>query len=123
VVVAEGATPVPGTFELPEYPVDERGFIRYGGIAQALAPEIERLTGYETRVTVLGHVQRGGTPCADDRVLATRFGIGVVDLVDRGAWGTMVGISGNEVVEVPLAEAAKVRPVPGSLYRAAEVFF
>ncbi|HEX9124067.1 MAG TPA: ATP-dependent 6-phosphofructokinase [Actinomycetota bacterium] len=123
VVVAEGAVPMEGTFELPEYPLDERGFVRYGGIAQLLAPEMERLTGYEARVTVLGYVQRGGSPCADDRVLATRFGIGAVELVARDAWGRMVGIRGNEIVEVPLPEAARVRPVPESLYRAAEVFF
>lgn len=123
VVVAEGAVPVEGTFELPEYPTDERGFVRYGGIAQVIAPELERHTGYETRVTVLGHVQRGGSPCADDRMLATRFGIGAVDLVARRAWGRMVAIRGNEIVEVPLQEASQVRHVPASLYRVAEVFF
>ncbi|MFB3739925.1 MAG: 6-phosphofructokinase [Candidatus Velamenicoccus archaeovorus] len=123
VVVAEGAVPMEGTFSLPEYPLDERGFVRYGGIAPLIAPELERRTGYETRVTVLGHVQRGGSPVAEDRVLATRFGIGAVDLVARDAWGSMVGIRGDQIVEVPLREAARVRPVPEPMYRVAEVFF
>ncbi len=123
VVVAEGAMPVPGTLELPAYPLDERGFPRYGGIAQALAPRLEAATGSETRVTVLGHVQRGGTPTAEDRILATRFGAAAVDLAERGGWGRMVAIHGIDVTDVPLAEAAKVRQVPGELYAVAEVFF
>ena len=123
VVVAEGAQPVPGTFELPEYPRDARGFPRYGGIAQLIAPEIERLTGFEARVTALGHVQRGGTPVAEDRILATRFGIASVDLILEGSWGRMVAARGGRVVDVALAEAAKVRSVPEELYRVAEVFF
>jgi 6-phosphofructokinase 1 len=123
VVVAESAQPVEGSMERPEYPVDARGFPRFGGIANLIAPEIERRTGYETRVTVLGHVQRGGSPVAEDRILATRFGTAAIDLAQRGAWGVMVALRGAEIVEVPLAEAAKVRPVPEELYRVAEVFF
>ncbi len=123
VVVAEGAAPAEGTFELPDYPKDERGFTRYGGIAHRLAPEIEGQTGYETRVTVLGHVQRGGSPVAQDRVLATRFGIGAVDLAARDGWGRMVAIHGGDIADVPLQVGAKVRPVPEELYRVAEVFF
>jgi 6-phosphofructokinase 1 len=123
VVVAEGATPMPGTMEVPEYPLDARGFPRFGGIAQVLAPRLEQATGYETRVTVLGHVQRGGTPNAEDRILATRFGAAAVELAERGGWGRMVAVRGNEMTDVPLAEAAKVRPVPEELYRIAEVFF
>jgi 6-phosphofructokinase 1 len=123
VVVAEGATPMPGLIDPPEYPLDERGYPRFGGIAQALGPRLEEATGYETRVTVLGHVQRGGTPNAEDRILATRFGAGAVELAQAGGWGRMVAIRGNEVTDVPLAEAAKVRPVPEELYRVAEVFF
>jgi phosphofructokinase-like protein len=123
VVVAEGATPVEGTMELPEYPKDERGFPRFGGIANLVGPLLEAKTGYETRVTVLGHVQRGGTPCADDRVLAARLGIAAVELVATGDWGRMVAVSGSDVTSVPLAEAAKVRPVPEELYRVAETFF
>jgi ATP-dependent phosphofructokinase / diphosphate-dependent phosphofructokinase len=123
VVVAEGAGPMPGTMEVPDYPLDPRGFPRFGGIAQVLAPRLEQATGDETRVTVLGHVQRGGTPNAEDRILATRFGAAAVELAERGGWGRMVAIRGNDVTDVPLAEAAKVRPVPEELYRIAEVFF
>jgi phosphofructokinase-like protein len=123
VVVAEGATPARGTMELPDYPIDERGFPRFGGIAQALAPHLEEATGGETRVTVLGHVQRGGTPNAEDRILATRFGAAAVDLAEAGGWGRMVAVQGDLMTDVPLQEAAKVRPVPEELYRIAEVFF
>ena len=123
VVIAEGATPMPGTLELPEYPLDERGFPRYGGIAQVLAPRLEDATGDETRVTVLGHVQRGGSPNAEDRILATRFGVAAVDLAQAGGWGRMVAVQANQMTDVPLAEAAKVRPVPEELYRIAQVFF
>jgi ATP-dependent phosphofructokinase / diphosphate-dependent phosphofructokinase len=124
VVVAEGAVPKPGTLTLPEYPVDERGFPRFGGISAILGPEIERRTGFETRVTVLGHVQRGGTPVANDRILATRFGIAAVDTAARGDWGTMVASRGSEITTVPLKEAiAEVRRVPEALYRMAAVFF
>jgi ATP-dependent phosphofructokinase / diphosphate-dependent phosphofructokinase len=124
VVVAEGAVPKPGILTLPPYPADERGFPRLGGISAILGPEIERMTGFETRVTVLGHVQRGGTPVANDRILATRFGIAAVDTAARGEWGTMVAASGSEITTVPLKEAiAEVRRVPGALYRMAEVFF
>ena len=124
IVVAEGAVPRSGSLALPEYPVDERGFPRFGGIAALLAPEIERLTGFQTRVTVLGHVQRGGTPVASDRILATRLGIAAADSAAAGAWGTMVGIRGDRIVPVPLKEAmAERRMVPEDLYRVAEVFF
>ena len=123
VVVAEGAVPVAGTIQPPTYRRDPRGFPRYGGIAHALAPILERETGWETRVTVLGHVQRGGSPVAADRVLATRFGQAAVDLAARDGWGRMVAARGAEIVDIPLAEAAKVRPVPEDLYRVAEVFF
>src|SRR4249919_1826654 len=88
--------------------------------------EIERRTGHETRVTVLGHVQRGGSPVAEDRILATRFGTAAIDLARRGAWGDRVALRGAGIVGVPLADAAKVRPVPPvpeELYGVAEVFF
>ena len=123
VVVAEGATPVEGTMELPEYPKDARGFTRFGGIAHHLAPVLEEKTGFETRVTVIGHVQRGGTPNADDRILATRFGVAATDLVAEERWGRMVALRGSDVVDIPLSEAAKVRSVPEELYRVAGVFF
>lgn len=122
VVVAEGAVPAEGTLELPRYPLDERGFPRYGGIAHRVAPELERRTGFEARVTVLGHVQRGGAPVAEDRILATRFGEAAVRLAAAGGWGKMVGLRGQEIVDAPLAEAASHRPVPEELVRVAQVF-
>jgi 6-phosphofructokinase 1 len=123
VVVAEGATPVAGTMEVPAYPTDGRGFPHLGGIATLIAPRLEDLTGFETRVTVLGHVQRGGTPVAEDRIVATRLGRAAVDLVVDGGFGHMVALRGGDVTSVPLAEAAKVRPVPEELVAVAEVFF
>jgi 6-phosphofructokinase 1 len=123
VVVAEGSMPLEGTMAMPEYPLDERGFVRYGGIAHHIRPELERRTGYETRVSVLGHVQRGGSPVAQDRVLATRFGQAAVDLAAAGRFGRMVGSRGSDLVDVPLAEATKTRAVPEELFRVAEVFF
>jgi 6-phosphofructokinase 1 len=88
-----------------------------------LAPRLEDATGNETRVTVLGHVQRGGTPSAEDRLLASRFGVAAVELIEAAGWGRMVAVRGNEMTDVPLSEAAKVRQVPEELYRIAEVFF
>ena len=124
IVVAEGATSVPGAFEPPTYAVDEHGFPRYGGIAHMLAPEIAARTGYETRVTVLGHVQRGGTPTAEDRVLATRFGAAAVDLAAQGRWGRMVAIQGGDITDVALEEAlAGPASIPEDLYAVAELFF
>ncbi|HET7235912.1 MAG TPA: ATP-dependent 6-phosphofructokinase [Actinomycetota bacterium] len=123
VVVAEGAAPAAGTMELPSYPTDERGFPRLGGIASLIAPRLGELTGFETRVTVLGHVQRGGTPVAEDRIVATRLGRAAVDLAVAGGVGQMVALRGGEIGSVPLADAAKVRPVPEELYGVAEVFF
>jgi phosphofructokinase-like protein len=123
VVVAEGATPVEGALEIPPYPLDERGFPKYGGIAQVVAPVLEAATGWPARVTVLGHVQRGGTPIAADRVLATRFGHAAVELAARDGWGKMVALHGDAIADVPIADAAKVRPVPAELYGVAETFF
>jgi 6-phosphofructokinase 1 len=123
VVVAEGASPLEGTMDLPEYPLDERGFVRYGGIAHHIRPELERRTGYETRVTVLGHIQRGGSPVAEDRILATRYGQAAVDLAVAGRWGRMVATCGGDLTDVALADATKTRAVPDELYRVAEVFF
>ena len=122
VVVAEGVEPPPGEERADQ--VDAFGFQRLGGVAYQLAPHLERLTGFETRVTVLGHLQRGGTPTAYDRVLATRFGIKAADLVREGAWGTMVAARGTDMVAVPLADAvAEVRGVDPALYDAARTFF
>ena len=124
VVVAEGAVPVEGTLDLPEYALDENGFPRLGGISNVIAPEIEKRTGYGTRVTILGHVQRGGSPVSFDRVLGTRFGLVAVDLATAGAWGRMVSRKGQDVVDVAVEEAlGPRRDVPLHLYREAEVFF
>ena len=96
VVVAEGAVPAEGTIaSLQSGDVDEFGHVRLGGISNVVAEEIERRTGFETRVTILGHVLRGGTPTAYDRVLATRFGIAAIDAVHEGDFGTMVALRGR----------------------------
>ncbi|MGZ4463312.1 MAG: 6-phosphofructokinase [Gaiellaceae bacterium] len=93
------------------------GHIRLGGVGEALAKEIESRTGFETRVTVLGHVQRGGTPTARDRVLATRFGLTAADLAHEGKWGQMAALRGDEIVSVPLTEATeKLKTVPPEWY-------
>ena len=126
VVVAEGATPREGALQTREddAATDAFGHARLGGIGVTLEGEIERRTGYETRVTILGHVQRGGTPVAFDRVLATRFGVAAMDAVARGRFGTMVGLRGAEIVEVALEEALREPKLldPG-LYETAELFF
>jgi 6-phosphofructokinase 1 len=111
VVVAEGAKLATegdhhgGGAVLREVGTDEFGHARLGGISNVLAREIERLTGFETRAVVLGHIQRGGTPSAFDRVLATRYGIGAIDMVHSGNFGCMAALRGNKIVSVPLAEA------------------
>ncbi len=114
VVVAEGAMPKDGTLELPAPPLDENGFPRLGGLAALLAPEIERRTGFQTRVTILGHVQRGGSPVAFDRVLATRFGVAAADLAAAGGWGRMVARKAQDVRDVPIARGGRrAQPRPG----------
>ena len=124
IVVAEGAVPLEGTMETLSAEEDEFGHARLGGIGQRLGPEIERRTGFETRVTVLGHVQRGGTPTAFDRVLATRLGVAAIDAAHTGNWGCMPALKGNRVQLVPLREAvAELRRVPDEEFAVAEVFF
>ena len=124
VVISEGATPREGTMELQSGEVDAFGHVRLGGIGTRLAEEIEARTGYETRVTTLGHVQRGGTPTAFDRVLATRFGVAAIDAVHAEAWGTMVALQADHIVRVPLAEAVgELKLVDPELYEVAQVFF
>ena len=125
VVVAEGATPVEGTMEtLGDGGTDEFGHVRLGGIGQRLEREIEQRTGYETRTTVLGHVQRGGTPTAFDRVLATQLGLAGVDAASEGRWGTMAALRGPRVELVTLDDAvAELRTVPAEEYEQAGVFF
>jgi 6-phosphofructokinase 1 len=105
VVVAEGAVPVPDTMEVPEYQVDRFGHARLGGIGHVVASEIEGRTGLETRVTTLGYVQRGGTPTAFDRILASRYGVAAADAAMAGAWGRMVALQADRIVHVDLAEA------------------
>ncbi len=102
VVISEGATPKEGSMELQSGELDAFGHVRLGGIGTRLAEQIEVRTGFETRVTTLGHVQRGGTPTAFDRVLASRFGVAAIDAVHDGAWGTMVALQADRVVRVPL---------------------
>jgi ATP-dependent phosphofructokinase / diphosphate-dependent phosphofructokinase len=124
VVVAEGATPAEGSLSLASGEVDAFGHVRLGGIGDALAREIEQRTGYETRAIVLGHVQRGGTPTAFDRVLSTRFGIAAIDAVHDGAFGQMVALRAGEIVRVPLAEATgELKLVDPALYEVAKTFF
>ena len=98
--------------------------MRLGGVGDRLAHEIEERTGHEARATVLGHVQRGGSPTAYDRVLATRFGLHAIDAMSEGDLGVMVALQGTDIVRVPLAEATKeLKTVPPERYREAEVFF
>jgi ATP-dependent phosphofructokinase / diphosphate-dependent phosphofructokinase len=123
VVVAEGATPKEGTMTLQSGEVDAFGHVRLGGIGQTLAEEIEKRTGFETRVTVLGHIQRGGSPTAFDRVLSTRFGVGAIDAVHDGAFGTMVALRDAKIVRVPLAEAVtELKTVDPELLAVADLF-
>ncbi len=125
VVVAEGASARDGDLQtLGEGQTDAFGHARLGGIGVALEGEIERRTGYETRATILGHVQRGGTPVAFDSVLATRFGVAAVDAAAGGRFGTMVALRATDIIEVPLAEALQ-RPklLDPALYQTAELFF
>ena len=104
--------------------VDQFGHVRLGGVGEALAREVEERTGYETRVTVLGHVQRGGSPTARDRVLATRFGLKAAELVEQGRFGRMAALRGDTIVDVPLAEAvAELKTVPREWYDTARAFF
>ncbi len=123
VVVSEGALPKGG---LPgaDVSTDAFGHARLGGIANWLEREIEERTGHEARATVLGHVQRGGTPTAFDRVLASRFGLHAIDAAHEGNWGKMTALKATDIVLVDLADAtAELKLVPESLYREVEVFF
>ena len=124
VVVAEGAVPAEGTMETVEGQRDEFGHTRLGGIGQRLEREIEERTGFDARATVLGHIQRGGTPTAFDRVLATRLGLAAVDAANEERWGVMPALRGTRIDLVPLSEAvADLRTVPVEEYEAAETFF
>ncbi|MBC6462832.1 6-phosphofructokinase [Actinomadura sp. HBU206391] len=124
IVVAEGAHPLDGQMELQAGELDAFGHVRLGGIGERLAKEIEKRTGKEARTTVLGHIQRGGTPTAFDRVLATRFGLQAIDAVADGDFGKMVALQGTDIVRVDLSAATeKLKTVPPERYTEAEVFF
>jgi phosphofructokinase-like protein len=124
VVVAEGALPKEGTMALEEPPKDEFGRPKLGGIGHAIAHEIEARTGFPARVTILGHVQRGGSPSPMDRVLATQMGVAAAELAIAGEWGQMTAYRDNTVGPVPLADATReLKTVPEQLYRVAETFF
>jgi len=124
VVVAEGAAPQEGTMEVTQGEKDEFGHVRLGGIGHRLEREIEQRTGFETRAVVLGHIQRGGTPTAFDRVLATRLGVAAIDAAHEGRWGTMPALRGTRIELVPLNEAVeKLRTVPNEDYEVAAPFF
>jgi ATP-dependent phosphofructokinase / diphosphate-dependent phosphofructokinase len=125
VVVAEGALPKEGSIDLADRETDRFGHTRLGGIGNLVAEEIGVRTGFETRQVLLGHVQRGGTPTAFDRVLSTRFGVAAIDAAHAEAWGHMVAMRGDKIVHTPLADVAgRTRPVDLMLYEnVAEVFF
>jgi 6-phosphofructokinase 1 len=124
IVAAEGAQPLAGTMELHSEGTDEFGHPRLGGIGRRLEYEIEKRTGFETRATVLGHIQRGGTPTAFDRVLATRLGVAAIDAAHDGHWGTMPALHGARIELVQLNEAvAQLRTVPTEDYKQARFFF
>jgi ATP-dependent phosphofructokinase / diphosphate-dependent phosphofructokinase len=107
-----------------EAETDQFGHVRFGGVGEALARDIEERTGYETRVTVLGHVQRGGSPTPRDRILATRFGLKAADLVDAGSFGRMASLQGDSIVDVAISDATKeLKKVPPQVYDVATAFF
>ena len=128
VVAAEGSQPKQGAeggeFFTKDKTLDAFGHVKLGGIGDALAKAIEQKTGFETRSVVLGHIQRGGSPTAFDRVLGTRFGIAAIDLVNRKEFGKMVALQGNKIVAVPLEKAVtKLKTVDKDLFDIAKVFF
>ncbi|MBI5144034.1 MAG: 6-phosphofructokinase [Candidatus Omnitrophica bacterium] len=124
VVVAEGAKFKEGQVVVQEEKLDAFGHVRLGGIGEILAQEIEKRTKFETRVTVLGHIQRGGTPSAFDRVLATRFGVKAVELALNKKFGYMASLSGNEIRDVPIAAAVgALKTIDMRLYEIAKIFF
>jgi len=124
VVVAEGALPAERGMITKDGELDAFGHVKLGGIGNWLAAEIEKATGKESRAVVLGHIQRGGTPTAFDRVLATRFGLHAIDAAHEQDWGKMVALRGTDIVRVSLAEATReLKTVPVERYAEAEVFF
>ena len=124
VVTAEGAKPKGGEEIVSSSGVDEFGNVRLGGVGYYLAQEIEKRMDIETRVVVLGHIQRGGSPVAFDRVLATRYGIAAINLVHQGHFGHMVALHGKEITSIPLKEVVgKQKTADLQLYEIAKVFF
>ncbi len=124
VAVAEGAQFKDKSLILQDQALDAFGHVRLGGIGENLAKEIEKRTGFETRVTVLGHIQRGGSPTAFDRVLGTRFGVKAIELIKAKKFGHMVALSANKIIEVPLLDAVKeLKTVDKEFYDVAKVFF
>ena len=124
IVVAEGAVPDGGENATMDKGLDAFGHVRLGGIGEWLAGEIEKATGKEARTTVLGHIQRGGTPTAFDRMLATRFGLHAIDAASENDWGKMVALRGTDIARVPLSAAtSELKVVTPELYAEAEVFF
>ena len=124
IVIAEGAIPQDGDMIVKDQELDAFGHVKLSGIGDWLAKEIEAKTGYETRCTVLGHIQRGGTPTAFDRVLSSRFGLEAITAAHQGDWGTMMALHGTDIVHVPLASATDVlKTVPVSRYEEVFSFF
>jgi len=124
VVVAEGAQPLDGQMQLHSQELDSFGHVRLGGIGMWLAEQLESKTGKEARTVVLGHIQRGGTPTAYDRVLATRFGLQAIDAVHEGDFGKMMALRGTDIVRVPLIDGTReLKTVPVERYAEVEVFF
>ena len=128
IVVAEGiefqtAGKGNGGLVVQDAHTDEFGHVRLGGVGNVLGREIERRTGFETRVSVLGYVQRGGTPTAFDRVLATRFGVKAVELIANGEFGKIVAMRGNTIVSIPMEEALQMKKVDAEIYNIASLFF
>lgn len=124
IVVAEGALPKDGDLITKDGSKDAFGHLKLSGIGEWLAEQIEKKTGKEARTSVLGHIQRGGTPTAFDRVLATRFGLHAITAAHEGDWGIMVALSGTDIKRVPLASAtAQLKAVDPALYSEAEIFF
>ncbi|MBV1852515.1 6-phosphofructokinase [Catellatospora tritici] len=124
IVISEGAMPTDGDMITLNGELDAFGHVRLGGIGNWLADQLEKRTGKEARAVVLGHTQRGGTPTAFDRVLATRFGLHAIDAVHEGDFGKMVALRGTEIVRVPLIEATReLKTVPPHRYNEAEAFF
>jgi 6-phosphofructokinase 1 len=124
IVVAEGAIPQDGDMVTKDAKLDAFGHVKLSGIGDWLSEKIEERTGHEARTTILGHIQRGGTPTAFDRVLATRFGLQAITAASEGDWGKMVALHGTDIVRVPLASATeKLKTVPLERYQETEIFF